>query len=261
LFDGNNDAEVMHRVLTCQIPSAGSLAPGLLEVYDRILARGLSRNPAERFHTAREMALELEAASTPMRASEIGDWVEGVAADVLRRRSHQISKIERSVTDDVSPVAATKPATPAPLAAAEPFNTAAKVSWANSAPRRTSSWLLLAVVAAGLGGLSALLWLTRIHQATPATPSMASFSALSKAPAPISSGLAQPSAPAQPGAAAAQSPPAGASANSAASTVDHGVPGVTSASVRRGKPKTSANCDPPYSIDASGHHIFKLECM
>jgi hypothetical protein len=26
-------------------------------------------------------------------------------------------------------------------------------------------------------------------------------------------------------------------------------------------PKSAKNCDPPYSIDASGRRLFKLECM
>jgi len=262
LFDGVTDAEVMHRVLTYEIPAPSSLVPGLPEFYDRIVARGLARNKALRFGSAREMALELEAASTPVRVSEIGGWVERVASDTLRRRSLSISKIERSLTDEVSPLAATKPVTPAARPSADPPNTAAKVSWDSGTPGRSSSWLLGAV--AGLAGVGALLWVAGAHRPPPTAASAASVSALVSAAA-SAAGTAAPPLPGvlqtPPSSTASQTPPAARPTKDAGMAADHRPASVKSAGVPLGKPKSSANCDPPYSIDASGRRIFKLECM
>jgi serine/threonine-protein kinase len=249
LFDGVTDAEVMHRVLTYQIPSASEFSPSLPSAYDRILQKGLSRDPSQRFGSAREMALELEAVSTPVRASEIGAWVERIASDTLARRALAISRIERSTTDETA-MAPTKPVTPSPKSLSEPPNTAAKVSWAGDEPRRGSSALsFVAVLAAALGGVAALLWTSGKQTTSPTVPATASFAAVATAaaptepPAPISaSSSVAPPAPSAPG--VAQRPP-GAKPQGAPPT----------------KAKPPADCNPPYSIDPSGRRIFKLECM
>ncbi len=262
LFDGATDAEVMRRVLTYEIPRASSLVPGIPAEYDRVLERGLSRDPSQRFGSAKEMALELEAISTPMRASDIGAWVGRVALDTLRRRLHLISRIERSVPDDDSAFAATKPATPTPSSVPEaPGNTAVNVSMAAGTPRRSSSWVLLvAVVALGLGGVSALLWRPRTQPPAPAATSGAS-------PARTLSAAVAQKEPALPAASSSTLPTSNSAPSQAASSavapaaVEPVAPGSKPAAARRGKPKTTANCDPPYSVDASGRRIFKLECM
>jgi serine/threonine-protein kinase len=256
LFEGSTDAEVMHRVLACEIPPASSIAPGIPPDYERIVQRGLSRDPAQRFHSAREMALELQAISTPMRASDIGAWVERIASDSLRRRAHLISKIERSSSEPDPAFAATKPVTPTPSVAPEPGNTAAKVSWADAAPRRNSNWLpLVALAALGLGGLSALLWMRSeaprsASATTSAAPTMPPVAPAAPTEAASSTTLPTPSS-----SVAAPAAPAG--APSLATKAGH--PSSNPTPIR--KPKTAVNCDPPYSVDPSGRHIFKLECM
>ena len=259
LFDGSTDAEVMHRVLTCEIPAASSLSPGVPAEYDRILRRGLSRDPSQRFHSAREMALELEAVSTPLRASDTGAWVERIAWDTLQRRSHLISKIERSSIEEDPAFAATKPVAPPRSSAPEPSNTAAKVSWANTTPRRASSWLpLLAVVGVGLGGLSALLWMPRAQPSAPAATRSARPNATLSVPIPKNQAAPpSPSSSTAPSSTAPQTTPSAAPPPAEG----HGAPGSKSAGVRPSKSKAPANCDPPYSLDASGRRIFKLECM
>jgi serine/threonine-protein kinase len=251
LFDGTTDAEVMHRVLTYEIPPAGSLSPGVPAEYDRILARGLSRDASQRFRSAREMALELEAISTPLRASDVGAWVERVASDTLQRRSHLIAKIERSSATEDAAFAATKPVTPTPSSVPESSNTAAKVSWADAKPRHVSSWLpLIAVVGVGLGGLSALLWISGARPAAPAATSSARPSATLSVATPQN----QAAPPIPSSSQAPQTTPS-------AAPLPAADPSSKPAGVRRSKSKAPANCDPPYSLDASGRRIFKLECM
>ena len=47
---------------------------------DAIVMRGLDRNPARRYETAREMALELERCMGTASAGEVGAWVEALAS-------------------------------------------------------------------------------------------------------------------------------------------------------------------------------------
>jgi len=80
-------------------PSAvNRLAPPALS---EIVMRGLSRNPKERFPTARDMALALEKAMTPATAAEIGTWVETTAAKSLQKRADRLAEIESEMDVDV----------------------------------------------------------------------------------------------------------------------------------------------------------------
>jgi serine/threonine-protein kinase len=96
LFEGANQAESLFRVMSQPIPAPSSLAPSLPREFDRIVARGLSREPENRFATAREMALALEDCAPQIRPSEIASWVERIAADSLARRSLLLSAIEHT---------------------------------------------------------------------------------------------------------------------------------------------------------------------
>ncbi|HVY30706.1 MAG TPA: serine/threonine-protein kinase [Polyangiaceae bacterium] len=263
LFDGKSDAEVMHRVLTYEIPKPSALVDGIPAEYEQVLEKGLSRDPSQRFSTAREMALALEAISTPMRASDIGAWVERIASDTLRRRSHLISKLERSSPTEDAAFAPTRPVTPTPSTTPEsPNNTAVNVSLAAGSARRGSSWLpLVALAALVLGVVCALLWMPRGASLTPAAASgaipnvgMSTVASSGQTPSATSA-----SAERQP--AAAGSGPAPAAPSAAASSGGAGSPSGKSGAVRRGKPKASVSCNPPYTVDASGRHLFKLECM
>jgi serine/threonine-protein kinase len=59
------------------------------------VTRALSRDPGERYPTARAMALALEACMPPVRLTEIGSWVERMVGDTLQGRSAVLARIER----------------------------------------------------------------------------------------------------------------------------------------------------------------------
>ena len=67
-----------------------------LEALDATILRALRMQPEQRFSTAREMALEIERMCPPATASEVGDWVEHVALDVLNSRAAMVAEIESS---------------------------------------------------------------------------------------------------------------------------------------------------------------------
>ncbi len=259
LFEGQTDGDILRRILFEPIPAPSSQAPDLPQEYDQILARGLARHPADRYRTAREMALALEAVSTPARASEIGAWVERNAADSLVQRARAIAQIERAPEQSASPQASptTRAITPAAVAA-ESQATGAEVAWARSSGSRSASRLWLALIAAALCGLAVVAYLQfRARNESAEAPKSP---VLQTASEPI---LTAPAAPVLTSAPVA-APTTLAVPSSTAAAV------VTSSTARppradappHAKPSRAAkNCDPPYSIDAAGRHIFKLECM
>lgn len=91
------------------------LAPPAL---DEVVLRGLKKNPDERFASAREMALALEAAVTPASSRAIGEWLQGIAADALAKRAARVeavelaSRPERLSPSAVQSLAATPPSRP-----------------------------------------------------------------------------------------------------------------------------------------------------
>jgi serine/threonine-protein kinase len=76
LFDFASEREAFARPLDFMPPAPSSLVPGLPEALDAVALRALSPRPEDRFASAREMALALEAAADLARPSEVGEWVE-----------------------------------------------------------------------------------------------------------------------------------------------------------------------------------------
>ncbi|HZO16115.1 MAG TPA: protein kinase [Polyangiaceae bacterium] len=89
LFDGASDAEVYARVVQHQIPA---LPDSHVEA---IVRRGLSAEPAERFESARAMALALQSAAPAATRTEVAAWMESVAADALAERDAWLLEMER----------------------------------------------------------------------------------------------------------------------------------------------------------------------
>jgi eukaryotic-like serine/threonine-protein kinase len=104
LFKGDNQAQVVAKVLAGRIPRPSEVVRGLPPELDAVTARGLERDPTKRFATGREMASALERAVRPATPTEVGAWVQVLAAEPLQRRSDQISDIE-SHSDVTSGVA------------------------------------------------------------------------------------------------------------------------------------------------------------
>ncbi|MEO8876915.1 MAG: serine/threonine-protein kinase [Polyangiaceae bacterium] len=74
----------------------------MLQALDSVVLRGLSRNPVERFSTAREMAHALEAAMPPAAASEVTEWVEHYARDALLARTLELNQLTDPLSQSVN---------------------------------------------------------------------------------------------------------------------------------------------------------------
>lgn len=95
LFDGE-EVTVLAKVLGGVIPPPRSIVPDLPEALDALTLRGLARHPEQRFATAREMALALEACASFTPPSKVGEWVSRVAAEALAKRSELVAEMESS---------------------------------------------------------------------------------------------------------------------------------------------------------------------
>jgi serine/threonine-protein kinase len=97
LFVKDDGGTVMvDKLLAGRIDPPSRFAPGTPKLLDAIVLHGLARNPDQRFATAREMALALERLGDLARPSEIGEWVEGLAAEALAGRAVRLQEVERS---------------------------------------------------------------------------------------------------------------------------------------------------------------------
>jgi len=94
LFEGETDARVMQKILSGDILPPGIQVNGIPGALDAICLRALCRDPAGRYQTAREMALAIEAASPLAPASEVGEWVERLAHDVMSQRAARVAEVE-----------------------------------------------------------------------------------------------------------------------------------------------------------------------
>jgi len=100
LFLGRTDAESIHKVLVARVRRPSSLVPDIPKEIDDIVMKGLSRETGQRYQTAREMALNIEAFVPPIRLSEVGAWVEQRAGDSLAARAATLAAIERAEAND-----------------------------------------------------------------------------------------------------------------------------------------------------------------
>jgi serine/threonine protein kinase len=115
LFRADNEGKLLSLVLDSVVEPPSSLVEELPEGFDHVVLRGLDRDPAQRYATAREMAIEVEAVVGIETSTEVGEWVEIVAADELRERANRIEEIERSVrTSPSSPFSSVRPTAQAP---------------------------------------------------------------------------------------------------------------------------------------------------
>jgi serine/threonine protein kinase len=95
LFVRDDGASVLvDKLLRGAIEPPSTHAPELPKLLDAITLHGLARNPEQRFETAREMALALEKFGDLARPSEIGVWVEGLAAESLAERKGRLKELE-----------------------------------------------------------------------------------------------------------------------------------------------------------------------
>lgn len=80
LFVASNDGAMIAKVLEAPIHSPCHFAPEVPESLGELVLRGLARDPAERFATARDMAVALESHGPVALPNEVAEWLKSVDA-------------------------------------------------------------------------------------------------------------------------------------------------------------------------------------
>ena len=94
LFRGENEGEVVDTLLHGTIPSPRQYAPLVTPELEGVVMRGLERDPARRFATAREMAIALEGQAALATPIDVGAWVERIARVTLAHRAERLASID-----------------------------------------------------------------------------------------------------------------------------------------------------------------------
>ena len=247
LFDGETEAIVLARAIEGCIDPPSTYNALLEPAVDAVVLRGLSRDPAMRFATAREMALAIEQTIGLASPSEVGEWVEMVAGDELQRRAQTIAEIEvaslNAPTTNPRIGLARQPAT-------EPHSQVSSISVSRPAvsivpPRRTSAakllvsfFAVLAMIGGGLGALAMRDVLAGPRHADPNQLEVNAKRGLTLIGPQIVAGKAAKEADHAPVVVRPPPPP----------------PPPTA--------KKPNPCDPPYTIDlATGRKKYKMECL
>jgi eukaryotic-like serine/threonine-protein kinase len=123
LFVRDEDSRVMvEKLLRGTIEAPSVHAPAVPKLLDAITLHGLTRNPEQRFETAREMALAIERFGDTARPTEVAEWVEGLAIDAIAGRKDKLKDLEMASGFRVVP-------TPRALVAPPPV----EVAWTGDA--------------------------------------------------------------------------------------------------------------------------------
>ena len=312
LFSADNEGALLTKVLEGKVNKPSTFVPGRmdetmalsmqlsLDLLDDITMSGLNPDPARRYATAREMAVAIERAVPPATASEVSDWVEATARDVLLRRADLVAEIESSpsVLPSLSELrVATEASRHAPpdLAATRPdfddhrappdqvTSQMSSISVARSrsdrSPQPSRAGLVVAVtvmclVIAVVGTAVVLRARTLRSQATAAV----AHDTVGPPPGAPATPLDDPGAPAAAPAASSAAPLAIAIASASASAPPasgpsgapsaHAAPPPAGAAARQTRPRSSRpasvpppDCNPPYTWDAEGRKHFKPNCI
>ena len=292
LHDGAKDVDIVTRVVKGNFAPPSEHAPSLGPEVDAIVMRGLASDPRQRFGSARDLALELERKIGLAPPSEVSEWVERLAKEVIDARGSLVRAMELASNDliaiDTHPPPAPVPP-PGRVSPVAPYavhldesavhahgevpsssavfthrqapapdglpNTAVRP---RAAPK--ASLLVVAIsVALALAGI-ALIALTLANRGSRGNArSGVATSAVPTVTAPLPAGASVEVAPAPPlkePATLKRTTPS-AIAAPIAKTPPTAAPMIAQPS----RPRTpKPDCDPPYTLDDVGHRHYKPEC-
>jgi serine/threonine-protein kinase len=102
LFQAASDGGLVNKILTATVDPAGARRAASadddvkeqLRRIDEVIFRGLAKKPQDRFPTALQMALALEAIVTPASSAQVAAWVQKVAGELLTKQAGLVAVIE-----------------------------------------------------------------------------------------------------------------------------------------------------------------------
>lgn len=99
LVEGDSDAEMVHAALSRPAAPPSSIVPSLPRALDDVVMRGLARDPAGRYATAREMAIAIEGVLGVASPSTVADLIEHVMGGELAARASFVDQAVRGTAD------------------------------------------------------------------------------------------------------------------------------------------------------------------
>jgi serine/threonine-protein kinase len=253
LFDGETEAITLVRAIEGKIDPPSMYAPNIDAAADGVVLKGLAREPANRYATAREFALAIEQSIGLASPSEVGEWVERIAADELHRRAQRIAEIESASLQGLGDPRIGL----APQPAEPPHSQVSSISVSRPAisippphgKRNVKIFVavagLLALTGIGLGVLAVQDQLSGGAPPGPPNtfaPEQRPLAIIGPQTGGTKAAGATPATPAPP-------PP---------TFTPHPPPPPPATPPPKPKPNP---CDPPYTVDAQGHKKYKMECM
>jgi eukaryotic-like serine/threonine-protein kinase len=175
LFKGETEAQVLHLVMTMAAPAPSTLNPQVPAALDAVVLKGLEREPAKRWASAKQMAAAIEACVPVASAMKVAEWVDALIGPTLAARDAMRAEIESgSISVPSLPEPITSPSLPgfpqvdssvsipnvaADNAGLDGASTASLVVVAPQAPARSRLPLVIVALAA-VGALGVVLAVT-----------------------------------------------------------------------------------------------------
>ncbi len=272
LFQADDEISTFRRALEAKVEPPSSVRPELPKDLDRVVLRALAKSPSERFQTARDFSYELEKSGLAASLRDVSAWVQATAGDSLRERaarlaeyeaSHEASRPFTAVDADSSPSTVFPDALAARLRAGD----AATAMLATPAERKPTlpsrGWL----GAAALMLLLAALGVSRLFRDPTESVVSTTDAAASMPRMPVE--VAPPPAPIALSAMPTVEPAGQVPAVSGAETeARRGSPARAAAPaapprqpIGKAAPHKKRNCETPFTVDAHGVRVPKLECL
>ncbi len=292
LFSGDNEGAIVGKLMAGTIEPPSRFAPEA-QPFDQVVLRGLARDPSLRWATAKDFASALERCCGLASPNEVGEWVDHMAHVALHSRASKIAEIESSsvnlsavpsaeqiASGDLGATMMGGSGAPAAVSApndanrsgayAEPSSQMSSISVSSQrvTTKKSNTGVILLVLTAiiAIAVLLTVGILTLKQRPTAVATPIASTSnaptVTSTQPAITASAPIVASASASPSSSAH---PAGTSSvavihnNNNNHVTAHPQQSATATPSATTTPKT--NCDPPYTLDNSGHKIWKPDCL
>jgi serine/threonine-protein kinase len=104
LFTGESEGAVVTKVLEEKIVPPSTAVAGLPSAIDGIVLKALNRDAAQRYESARAMALALEAAVPIASPTRINEWLQGLVGELLAERAKSVALVERDSGSGLTPM-------------------------------------------------------------------------------------------------------------------------------------------------------------
>jgi eukaryotic-like serine/threonine-protein kinase len=255
LFMGENQGNTMQRVLLGDAPPPSRKVAGLPVAIDDVVLRALSREPSDRFSSAREMCSALLEACPPAPPHVVGEWVEACAHESLAARAARVSELETSTRSEVR--STREPlAMKGDVAGSQVSSISVSGELQGSRPRRAAPYVVAAGVtmAIAVAALVGRPW-WRSGDATGAPPETTPTASVAPTPRAASAPMPPPTSSALDVGADASVP----SAAPSPSPSPRSTPRPRVAPPAPASPP--ADCNPPYVRSPDGHKVWKRECF